>query len=277
MKATIQLITAGILTLMALPLVAQTPWLPLPRAISITVDRVTEDATQFYRGDKRVDLPFEHFDQDFTWVSAKWGLSDKTAIDARFGHASLDTGAGDADDRADSTFGITRSLRDEFETGDFSLALRATVSLAGSYETGRPHSIGDGEDAWEIGLSAGKYLSPKVAVATSYTMRMNGGNVPNEQTFTVGGNVLVNSTVGLYSIFELQNSSGKLDIGGDGFAPPRFPETQEEFNRIRVGGTVSNSLGNVDVSYAKILDGRNMADFSTISVALTYNLDLFGL
>ena len=280
MKNIIQIGSVCAAFLFSLPLQAQTPWLPVPQTISFTVDRTTEEATQFYRGGNKVDLPFGHFDQSVTWISAKWGVSDKTAIDARMGIAEVDTGIpmGDFDgERTDTTFGITRSLRDEFETGDFSLAMRVAVSTAGDYPVGQPNTIGDGEDSWDVGLSVGKLLSAKVATAASYTLSMNGGHVPQESTFTVGGNFQVTPEIGLYSVYENQRSNGKLDIGAPGFSPARFPETQENFSRLRIGATATTPFIQLDASYANVLDGRNMADFKTWSVSATYMLDLFGL
>ena len=252
------------------------PWLPVPQTLNVTVSVVNQEATQFYRGEEKRDLPFNKFTQDTRWVDMNYGVGDKTAIDFRFGVSDVDAqAAGSVNQRMDTTFGVTRSLRDELENEDFSLAIRIAATLAGDYETGgSPAAPGDGGDAVSGSLLIGKFMTERFALAGDGTIRLASNDVPTEISFSIGAHVVAASNLGLYAQFQKQHSMGDLDIGEAGFAG-RFPEVQENVSRIRVGGNTSIGPVGVDLSFYQVLGGRNTADYEIFNAAFSYTFDFF--
>lgn len=255
------------------------PWLPIPRTLEVSLSQVVQESTEFYRGTDKRSLPFGNFDQSTTWLSMKYGASDKTAVDFRIGSSNLDAGAlGEARDTTDMTFGVTRSLLDEAEHGTPSVSLRVAATLAGDYEVGRPNSIGDGADAVEASVAVGKAVNDRLAFAADVGMRFSSDDVPRETLFNAGAHFQASGRVGLYGQYQLKRSDGDLDIGGMGFSPAGFPETTEEFDRIRVGiGVALTPELRFDLSYYDTLDGRNAADFDAYNLTVSYLFDLFGM
>ena len=252
-------------------------WLPVPQTLNVAVSIVNQEATQFYRGDEKRDLPFGKFTQDTTWFDISYGLGDKTAIDVKFGSSKVDAqAAGSAKDRMDTTFGLTRSIYDELETGQFSLALRVAATIAGSYSTGgSPASPGDGGNAVSGTLLFGKFVNENFALAADGGLKLSTNDVPAEISFSVGAHLVVAENLGLYAQYQRQQSTGDLDIGGTGFAG-RFPEVQENVSRIRVGGNTNLGPIGVDVSWFNVLGGKNTAIYDILNLSFSYTFDMYG-
>ena len=260
-----------------LPVFAEgTPWLQVPQTLNASVSHVSQEATRFFRGETEANLPFGRFEQETKWFDLSYGINDKTALDLRFGFSDVDAqAAGKSDDRMDTTIGITRLILDEFETGDFSLAVRVFGTLAGDYETGgSPATVGDGADAVGASLLVGKFLTDRFAIAADGGVRMSNNDVPNEWTMNLGGHFAVTDRFGVYAQYQLQKSSGDLDIGTPEFKG-RFPEVQENVSRVRIGGNTSIGPIGVDLSWYQTLDGRNTADFDIVSVSISYTMDFY--
>ena len=239
-----------------LPVFAEgTPWLQVPQTLNASVSHVSQEATRFFRGETEANLPFGRFEQETKWFDLSYGINDKTALDLRFGFSDVDAqAAGKSDDRMDTTIEITRLILDEFETGDFSLAVRVFGTLAGDYETGgSPATVG----ADAVG-----------------GVRMSNNDVPNEWTMNLGGHFAVTDRFGVYAQYQLQKSSGDLDIGTPEFKG-RFPEVQEDVSRVHIGGNTSIGPIGVDLSWYQTLDGRNTADFDIVSVSISYTMDFY--
>lgn len=252
------------------------PWLPVPQTLSLSIEHVSQEADQFYRGDSHANLPFGEFNQTTIWFSGKYGLNDKTAVDARWGTSEVDAGPlGSTDGAFDLTIGLTRSLLDELETGGVSVAVRVAGTLAGDYETGQPNSLGDGADSIESSINIGKFLTPEFGVAGEFGLRFSTNDVPTEWFLNAGGNYFVTPNVSAFAQYQLKQSNGDLDIGGAGFTPAGFPEVQENFSRFRVGANVQFENLSWDISFYKTLDGRNTADFDILSNTFTLYIDLF--
>ncbi|MXW06755.1 MAG: hypothetical protein F4Z87_01245 [Gammaproteobacteria bacterium] len=252
------------------------PWLPVPQTISLSVSQVVQEADQFYRGDTHANLPFGEFNQTTLWFSGKYGLNDKTAIDVQFGTSEVEAGPlGSADGIQDATVGITRSLLDELETGTFSVSLRVAGTLAGDYDTGQPHSIGDGANSIASSINVGKYLTPNFGVAGEFGLRFSTNDVPSEWFLSAGANFFVSPYVSAYAQYHLKKSNGDLDIGSTGFTPAGFPEVQEDYSRIQTGVSLQYQKLSWDVNVHKTLDGRNTADFDIVSMTFTLFVDLF--
>ena len=252
------------------------PWLPVPQTLSLSVAHVAQEADQFYRAETKANLPFGEFNQTTIWFSGKYGLNDKTAIDARWGTSEVDAGAlGSTDGTLDATLGVTRSLLDEIETGGVSVAVRVAGTLAGDYDTGRPNSLGDGANSLESSINIGKFLKPELGVAGEFGLRFSTNDVPSEWFLNAGVNYFVSPYVSVYAQYQLKQSNGDLDIGGTGFTPAGFPEVQENFSRFRFGGNVQYENFSWDINIYKTLDGRNTADFDIVSNTFTLYVDLF--
>ncbi len=263
--------------LLGSPVIAEgSPWLPVPQTLSLSVEHVSQEADQFFRGEAQRNLPFGEFNQTTIWFNGKYGLNDKTAIDARWGTSEVDAGAlGTTDGAFDLTLGLTRSLLDELETGGVSVAIRVAGTLAGDYETGQPNSLGDGANSIEGSINIGKFLTPEFGIAGEFGLRLSTNDVPMEWFLSAGGNYFVTPYVSTFAQYQLKQSNGDLDIGGAGFTPAGFPEVQENFSRIRVGANVQYENFSWDISIYKTLDGRNTADFDIVSNTFTLYIDLF--
>ncbi|MXZ55949.1 MAG: hypothetical protein F4227_04335 [Gammaproteobacteria bacterium] len=252
------------------------PWLPVPQTISLSVSRVVQEADQFYRGDTHANLPFGEFNQTTLWFSGKYGLNDKTAIDVQLGTSEVEAGPlGSSDGTQDATVGITRSLLDELETGKFSVSMRLAGTLAGDYDTGQPHSVGDGANSITGSINVGKFLTPNFGVAGEFGLRFSTNDVPSEWFLSAGTNYIVSPYVSAYAQYQLKQSNGDLDIGGTGFTPVGFPEVQENYSRFRTGINLQYQNFSWDVNVHRTLNGRNTADFDIVSMTFTLFVDLF--
>ena len=269
----------GALTLSGAAFSDASPWLPVPRTLEISVSQVVQESTEFYRGEDRRNLPFGNFDQSTTWLGVKYGLTHKLALDFQAGSSNLDAGAlGESRDTTDMSFGLTRSILDEAEHGTPSLSIRVGAIIAGDYTVGRPNSIGDGADAFEVTLALGRVVSPRFALAADLGMRYSSDDVPRETFANLGMHFQASDRLGLYSQYQIKLSDGDLDIAGAGFTPAGFPETTEEYSRIRVGaGFALTPEVRLDLSYYDTLDGRNTADFDAVNLTISYTLDLFTM
>ena len=72
--------------------------------------------------------------------------------------------------------------------------------------------------------------------------------------------------------YELTNAESGLDVGGPGFSPDRFPETEEDIHVL--GSALSLTLSeqvNLGASYGRVIDGRNTAASDIFSVSLGYS------
>lgn len=252
------------------------PWLPVPQTMSLSVSHVVQEANQFYRGETHANLPFGEFNQTTLWIGGKYGLNDKTAIDVQWGTSEVEAGPlGSSDGTQDATVGITRSLLDEIETGEYSISVRIAGTLAGDYDTGQPNSIGDGANSIAGSVNVGKYLTPEFGVAGEFGLRFSTNDVPSEWFLNAGVNYIISPYVSAFAQYRLKQSNGDLDIGGTGFTPAGFPEVQENYSRFRIGANVQYENFSWDINVYKTLNGRNTADFDIVTNTFTLFIDLF--
>ena len=277
MKKLLKLLTITVVVSATLPIFAEgSPWLPTPRTLDVSVSLVNQEASKYYRGETEVNASFGTFTQDTTWFDLVYGVGDKTAFDFRFGTAEVDAdAAGSVDERMDMTFGVTRAIFDELETGKFSMALRVAATVAGSYDTGgSPAAPGDGGNALSGTLLYGNYVTDTLAVAADAGVRISSNDVPTEWIFGLGAHVLVAENLGLYAQYQRQQSMGDLDIGGPGFTG-NFPEVQENISRIRVGGNTNIGPIGLDLSFFKVIGGRNTAQYDIVNASFSYTFDFY--
>lgn len=256
------------------------PWLPIPQSGSISVSHVYQDAEKFYRGKDRRRLPFGGIEQSTTWVTLNYGLTDSLALDAQGGHSEVETDNGmESDGMIDTTVGLTWRVVDEdiSETGLPSIAVRVAGIIAGDYDTGMPQAIGDGGDGFEASLLAGKIFDGRFALSAEVGRRERNDNVPGETFLNIGAYLVATPKLALLAQYHKTMSDGDLDIGGPGFSPARFPETDEDIDRVSIGGSfnLTNQLS-LGLNWFSILDGRNTADFDAILGTVTYTFDFYN-
>lgn len=267
-------------TLSAVVWAEGSPWLPIPKSGSISVAHVYQDAEKFYRGKDRRRLPFGGIEQSTTWVSLNYGLADSLAVDVQGGYSEVEADNGmESDGMTDTTIGLTWRVIDEdiSDAGAPSIAVRVAGIIAGDYDVGMPWSIGDGGDGFEGSLIAGKIFNNRFALSAEVGRRERNNNVPGETFLNAAAYFLVSPKLSLSARYHKTMSDGDLDIGGYGFSPARFPETDEDIDRVAVGGsfnlTDQISLG---LNWFSIVDGRNTADFDAILGTVTYTFDFYN-
>ena len=260
------------------------PWLPIPKSGSLGISYVSEDAETFYRGTTNVNLPFGGLEQQSIYLSADYGVTDSIALDVQAAHVSVSgdapspPGPPDQDGWADVNVGATWRFIDEYiNPAAPSMALRVGVTVAGDYEAALPTSTGDGADGVEASVILGKIFDDRFALSTEVGYRNRSDDVPNETFINAKAFVVVGERWILNAQLHKTMASGNLDIGGSGFSPARFPETTEDIERFGLGAEFNLTPAfNVGVSWFKVTDGRNTAEFDTIAATLTYRFDLYG-
>ena len=276
------ILTFILITVVSTPVWAQgSAWLPIPKSGSLSVSHVYQDAEKFYRGKDRRRLPFGGIEQSTTLASLNYGLTDSLAVDVQGGYSEVETDNGmESDGMIDTTVGLTWRVVDEdiSEAGAPSIAVRVAGIIAGDYDTGMPQAIGDGGDGFEASLIAGKIFDNRFALSAEVGRRERNDSVPGETFLNAGAYMLVSPKLSLSVQYHKTMSDGDLDIGGPGFNPTRFPETDEDIDRIAVGGSF-NLTGQLSLglNWFSVLDGRNTADFDAILGTVTYTFDFYNL
>lgn len=270
------LAAAGMTFFLALPAIAAadgSPWLPVPSSTQVSFGYINQTGDEFYLGTEKMPLP-STLEQDTYSIGAQYGLTDAVAIDARLNYAKINFGVASESALADSSIGINWRVYDEFEyTAAPTVTLRGAAIIAGNYETGKIDAIGDGASGLELSVLAGKYLMPKLTVAGEFGYRYRSGDVPDDLWFSANAGYSLASFVSVSAGYIVTRSLGDLDIGGPGFSPPRFPETQEDRDLISVGAAFAvASSTSLNVNYGTVVSGRNTtkADVWGISVVTSF-------
>ncbi len=267
-------------------LAAGSPWLPAPEGGNFSIAYVKQEANKFYRGTSKVSTPGggEDLSQETVWLTGNVGISDAAAFDFRLGRSesSFITGEGLPPSEAelsgftDMNLGLTLRLVDEVVTPSApSVALRAGLIIAGNYEVGLINSLGDGGDGYELSLLVGKFFTDRFALSgeAGYRHRdSNSHNIPESWFYRVSAGAILSRHVTLSLNYDVVDSQSGLDIGVPPFSPANFPEIEEDAKLL---GTALNLIvsdsTSVTASYAKVLDGRNVADGEAFSLSLNHS------
>jgi len=280
--------TYAILSLLPLSSLADgSPWLPIPHSGTVNLSYVFQTADEFYRAAQKSSTPAggQDIDQHTLWLNVNYGLSEEVALDLKMGYAkseyvvdpprSFDESLNGL---SDSSIGLTWRLVDEdiSEIGLPSVAVRAAWIVAGDYETGSIHSIGDGANGVEGSLIVGKIFAERVALSGELGYRQRSQDVPNDVFFNLGAYFIVTPKLTGSLEYKLNNAVSGLDIGAPGFSPARFPELKEESEIIGVGVSynATNTL-NLGLNLATVIDGRNTNDTNAIGLSVAYAFDLY--
>ena len=255
-------------------------WLPAPGQGSVTLSYVWQNADEFYKGSVKGDTPAgEDLTQHTVWVNGKYGICDSVAVDFQAGWARGSFITGDMipakeeeeNGLADINLGVTWRIVDEVVSSGPSIALRLGGTKAGSYDTGYINSIGDGADGFEVSGIIGKYITDRIALSGEVGYRYR-NDIPNNMFLNLSGGILLMDRLGVSVNYGFTNAESGLDVGGPGFAPDRFPETEEDIHVL--GPALSLALSeqlSLGASYGRVIDGRNTAASDIFSVSLGYS------
>lgn len=269
------------------------PWLPEPSTGSVSFSYVHQNADEFWHcdpaapscpqgGTTKTSTPGggEDLRQNTLWLNASYALSDSVALDAQLGWAKTAfTGPGPKRMGADNLNGVTDfnvglrwRVADELVDDWPSVALRVGAIVAGNYETGWINSVGDGGDGVEGSIIVGKFLVNRLALSGELGYRARNNDIPSEMFFNLGGTVAINDAITLGMEYRRVNAEDSLQIGGPGFAPPRFPEVEEDVSLLagRAFWQLTDET-NASMFFGRTLDGRNTAASNIIGVSLTYS------
>ena len=255
-------------------------WLPAPGGGSVTLSYVWQNADEFYKGETKGPTPAgEDLTQQTVWVDGNYGISDSVALDFRAGLArgSFITGemipASEAEENglADLTLGVTWRVSDEAVNSGPSIAVRLGGIKSGSYDAGYINSIGDGAEGVELSGIIGKFITDQIAVSGEFGYRYR-QDIPDNIFVRLSGGVLLMNRVGVSVNYDITNAGSGLDVGGPGFTPDRFPETEEDIHIFSsaLSVAVSEQVG-LGISYGTVIEGRNTAASDIFSVSLSYS------
>ena len=256
-------------------------WLPAPGGGSVSLSLIYQNAGEFYRGSEKVPGPLAEDDltQKTAMVQVKYGLMDYVALDLSVGGSEASkSGAGPKESESergvtDVNVGVTVRVVDEAVTQQApSIAFRVGAIKSGSYDTGYINSIGDGGDGFEISGIIGKFLSDNFAISGELGYRVRNEDIPDAIFANVTGSLIFADMFGLSLNYKMENSTDGIDIGSEGFAPSRFPETEEDTHTL--GSTLTFLVGggaSISGSYARVIDGRNTGEYNVFAVSLGYS------
>lgn len=222
------------------PAFAQTPWLPSPGAADLTFSFTNQKADEFKPGASTANLPAP-LELDTFGIALNYGISDSLALDVNIGYAKSKfirvpglAPDGGLSGLTDSRLGLRFRLLDDLANDPVTFTIGAAALIKGNYKTGALSAIGDGANAIEISAAVGKAITSNFDVYGVVGYRDRNEPVPNETFFKAGANV--NFTPQLFAGLEYQrvDARGGLDIGGPGFSPARFRETQEDYSLTSV-------------------------------------------
>ncbi len=262
------------------PALAATPWLPPPGGGEAAVGYINQTADRLFVGEREMPLPTD-LEQWTVLLDLRYGLTDALALDFQGGYAESDfltdpglAPRGGEDGVTDTRLGLSWRVLDEFANpGAPSLALRAGLVLQGDYETGALPAIGDGADGAEFSVSLGKFFGA-LALAGELGYRARSQNVPDDTWLRTDWSYAITPQFAVRAGYLYNDSDGDLDIGGPGFTPARFPETEEDYDLYEVGVNLGWSGFNAGLGYGRKFDGlagaRNTAKSDIWSVSLGY-------
>lgn len=223
---------------------------------------------EFYRGDTLQPEVPGGGDIEITSfrLYAETGLRDGLSVDVSAGYAESKSGVTEDDDFTDVYLGVNWQVADQ--EADFAdMKLRAGVTIAGDYETGRLSALGDGENALDLSIAGRHFFNESLCGNLETGFTINDGDVPNAIRFRagpqyeLGGGFAVDAS-GIY----FKGLDG-IDIGGPGFSGPvDLPKVEEEGLVGELGLTASGNYGYYRFSVSHLFDGANVGEELTFGV-----------
>ena len=261
------LLAAAIVTL---PLTAlaegDSPWLPIPGDLAVTINYTKQSGDDAYLGSTKVPISAitggaaSKFERSTTTLRLDYGISDALSLDATLGYGRVRVGSADNDSgRVDSVIGLNWRVVDEFAMpGSPTVTLRAAAIINGSYEGARLASLGNNESGYELAALLGKQLTSTFGVWAEAGVQNRSGAVPNAKFWELGARYRFAPNWSASLGYARKDYSGDLDIGGAGFTPARFQEVSAEraVAKLAIGYAISGNQG-VALTLAKLVNGRN--------------------
>jgi hypothetical protein len=253
------------------------PYTPVRGGGDVEISYTRQSANSFNPGKALAPLPV-NLNQTTIALDASYGITDKLAVDVRFGYGksgfTVDpvlAPQGGLDGLTDIIIGARYKVIDELDGGPFTATLGVAAIVDGGYTTGAITALGDGGTGGQVALAFGKQLGP-VSFSSSFGFRTRSNKVPDE---IFGGGSVGFSFADRFSVYgglSFTNSTSGIEIGGPGFSPARFPEVEEDYKLWNVGGAVSftDSLS-LNASYGQKFDGKNTARSNFFRVGLGYS------
>lgn len=254
------------------------PWTPVAGSVEAEIAVSRQSADQFYAGTTLGAIPTgAELEQDAITLSASYGISERLAVDLAVGYASSDFPVvaglapnGGTDGLSDVRLGLRFKALDEVDGAPFTATVGVAAIIDGGYDTGALSAIGDGGSGAQLALALGKQIGP-VSFSTDFGYRTRSNDIPDELFGSVEGSVAVTNGVYLYGGLAFVDAAEGLDIGGPGFSPARFPETEEDYKLWTVGAAVAISGPvSVNLTYGEKFDGRNTAQSNVIRLGVGF-------
>ncbi len=276
--------TLLISTLAALPLAAfaesDSPWLPIPGQVSLSVNHTEQSGDNAYIGNTLLPLSAitgggaTKYQRSTTSLRVDYGLSDAVSLDATLGYGKVKVGVADNDSsQTDSTLGLRWRVLDEFENPALpTLTLRGAAIIKGSYKGARLASLGKGANGFEAAVVLGKQLTPAFAVWGEVGAQKRADAVPGAIFVELGARYRFAPKWSASLGYSDKKFRGDLDIGGAGFSPARFQQVREERGVVKlgVGFAVAGNQG-IALNLAKTTSGRNtVKDDQVVGLSYTY-------
>lgn len=269
---------------LALPLSAlaegDSPWLPIPGDVSISLNQTEQSGKNAYIGSTELPITAitggaaSKFTRSTTRLRLGWGISDAVAADLSLGYGKVKAGAADNDKgQTDSIIGLNWRVLDEFESPELpTLTLRAAAILKGSYKGDRLAALGNDANGFELAVLLGKQITSSFALWAEAGVQNRSDNVPDATYYGLNGRLGVAPGWSLSVGASRSQYGGNLDIGGPGFSPARFQQVKAERTLVKagVGWAFAGNQG-LALNLAKVTSGRNtVKDDSIVGLSYTY-------
>ena len=258
------LLLVGMSTFIAQTATAEgSPWLTEPGATTVSLTQVHQTSDEIKK------LPIDiKLHQNTTWIALNHGISDELAFDFKTGYAASREEYG----RTDSNLALSWRVVDEFIEDDLpTITLRAGATIAGDYDIGSPHAIGDGANGGEISALAGKIFQPWLAFSAELGFRKRTSGVPDEIFYTAGVHLLPLEGLSTSLSYQFTNATNGLDVGGPGFDGTNFNRLEEDTNLLDLSAsyTLTSSVS-IGLNLARVTGGKNTASNDIYAASIGY-------
>lgn len=264
------------------------PYLPAPGSGSVDYNYIHQNSRVIREdiGGKTRYRFWDELSQNSQLLSATYGVTDKFAINARLGYAETDMKyIGDTvitgkSGFSDTLIGVRYRLADEFANAPLTVTVGASGIIRGLYSPTAIDSIGEQSSGAQLGVSIGKWVTPKFALTGELGGRLRFAKVPEELFVSVSASYSFSDRVHGWVSMTHADSLGGIDILGPGFVsvgPPEdfnynFQEVEEDTNVADIGGSIRIWKGMaVTGSYGRRFLGRNTLQGGFFRIGLSYN------
>jgi len=240
------------------------PWLTEPGATTVSLTQVHQTSDEIKK--LPVDIKLH---QNTTWISLNHGINDELAFDFKTGYSASREEYG----RTDSNLGLSWRVVDEFiEDGLPTITLRAGATIAGDYDIGSPHAIGDGANGVEISALSGKILQPWLAFSAELGFRKRTSGVPDEIFYSAGVYFLPIEGLSTSLTYRFTNATDGLDVGGPGFDGSNFNRLEEDTNLLDLSASYNlTHTVSIGLNLARVTGGKNTADNDIYAATVGYS------